>query len=324
MTGHPAERRNADRPRRDVETHSHPPAPPVAALRNHANAARSKAPPKPPTSSRSPTSASRSRSGKRPPTAAAGKPRSPKGFAVGGNPTPFVTSLEPATGSTNGRHLGDHHAAGTSPKPARCPSARSKPPPTKSCRRARSRPSPRHTRAGTVTVTVTTPKGTSGAGAALAVHLRRAAVAHRRSNPTKGPNRGARSSRSPGTQLELASEVKFGAVPAKASGCSRPTRSSPLPRRVPARSRSRSRRRSAITAPGSASQFTYVKTGLPPEVKKLSVKKGPASGGTQLTITGDLLHLRDRSELRPGAGGQLQDHLPDAKSPLSRRPTRRA
>ncbi len=138
---------------------------------------------------------------------------------------------------------------------------------------------------GTVTVTVTTPKGTSPAnrGSQFTYGVPPSLT---QIEPDEGPEQGGAVVTIKGTQLELASEVKFGAVAAESFGVQSSgtiiavappgTGTVAITVKTPF----------GVTSPGSASQFTYVKTGVPPEVKKLSVKKGPASGGTQLTITG--------------------------------------
>ena len=51
-------------------------------------------------------------------------------------------------------------------------------------------------------------------------------------------------------------------------------------------SASPSRPASAPPPPGGAEQYKYTATGPPPAVSKLSAKRGPAAGGTALTITG--------------------------------------
>ena len=140
-----------------------------------------------------------------------------EGLQVGGNPTPFVTSLEPSSGSVDGGTsviiVGGNFAEASAVSFGSAKAASSFEVLSSSEIKAIA---PEHA-SGTVTVTVTTPKGTSSAsgGSQFAYGI---PPRWPRSNPTKGPNREARSSSITGTQLELASEVKFGAVPAESFG----------------------------------------------------------------------------------------------------------
>ncbi len=207
-----------------------------------------------------------------------------EGLAVGGSPTPFITSLEPATGSVNGGTsviIGGGNFAEASAVSFGGVKAGSFEVLSASEIKA---VAPEHA-GGAVAVTVTTPKGTSVAGR-RSQFTYGAPPSLTEIEPDEGPEQGGAVVTITGTQLELASEVKFGAVPAESFGVQSSgtiiavappgTGTVAITVKTPF----------GITSPGSASQFTYVKTGLPPEVKKLSVKKGPASGGTQLTITG--------------------------------------
>ncbi len=208
-----------------------------------------------------------------------------EGLAVGGTPTPFVTSLEPATGSTAGGatitvmggNFGEASAVSFGAVAAGSYEVLS-PDEIRAVAPAQA--------AGTVSVTVTTPKGTSTADAASQFTYG-APPTLTSIEPDEGPEAGGTVVTITGTQLEQASEVKFGALTAESFGVqSSNTIIAVAPPGTTGTVAITVRTPFGLTTPGASSQFTYVKTGLPPEVKKLSVKKGPAAGGTQLTITG--------------------------------------
>ncbi|HUH80789.1 MAG TPA: IPT/TIG domain-containing protein [Solirubrobacteraceae bacterium] len=207
-----------------------------------------------------------------------------EGLQVGGTPTPFVTSLEPDTGSVDGGtsvlviggNLGDASAVSFGSTSASSYEMLS------SSEIRAVAPAQGN---GTVAVTVTTPKGTSGvtAGSQFTYGTPPTLTSI---DPDEGPEGGGSVVMITGTQLEQASEVKFGAVPAEGFGVQSSTTIIAVAPPGTGTVAVTVKTPFGQTTPGSASQFTYVETGIPPEIKKLSVKKGPASGGTELTITG--------------------------------------
>jgi alpha-tubulin suppressor-like RCC1 family protein len=208
-----------------------------------------------------------------------------EGLAVGGNPTPFVTSLEPETGSEAGGtsvvivggNFGEASAVKFGSVAAGSFEVLS-PGEIKAIAPAQA--------SGTVNVRVTTPKGTSGAN--LASEFTYGAPPSLTSiEPHEGPEGGGSVVTITGTQLEQAREVKFGATPAETYGVQSSTTIVAVAPPGTGTVAITVKTPFGQTTPGSASQFTYVKTGIPPEIKKLSVRKGPASGGTQVTITGN-------------------------------------
>ena len=208
-----------------------------------------------------------------------------EGLPVGGNPTPFVSSLEPATGPTTGAtpvlitggNFAEASAVSFGSTKATSYEVLS-PGEIRAVSPAQS--------SGTVTVTVTTPKGTSGVSSG-SQYTYGVAPTLTSIEPREGPQQGGTVVTITGTALADASEVKFGGVNAESFGVQS---SSTIVAVAPPGTGTVAitvKTPYGVTAPGSASQFTYVTTGVPPEVKKLSAKKGPASGGTELTITGE-------------------------------------
>ncbi len=207
-----------------------------------------------------------------------------EGLPVGGNPTPFITSLEPATGSLDGGAsviiVGGNFTEASAVSFGSVKATSFEPLSASEVRAV----APEHA-SGTVTVSVTTPKGTSGpSGGSQFSYGNPPSLTS--IEPDEGPEQGGTVVTITGTQLELASEVKFGAVQAESFGVQSPNTIIAVAPPGAGTVAITVKTPFGVTSPGAASQFTYVKTGLPPEVKKLSVKKGPASGGTQLTITG--------------------------------------
>ena len=232
-----------------------------------------------------------------------------EGLPVGGNPTPFITSLEPATGSVDGGTsviiVGGNLAEASAVSFGAVKASSFEPLSASEVRAV----APEHA-SGTVTVSVTTPKGTSGpSGGSQFTYGTPPSLTS--IEPDEGPEQGGAVVTITGTQLELASEVKFGAVQAESFGVQSPNTIIAVAPPGAGTVAITVKTPFGLTSPGAASQFTYVKTGLPPEVKKLSVKKGPASGGTQLTITGAFFTYATAVSFGQVAGGHLQSHLAD-------------
>ena len=212
------------------------------------------------------------------------EPAYSEGLAIGGNPTPFVSSLEPDTGSEAGGtsviivggNFGETSAVKFGSVGAGSYEVLS-PGEIKAV-------APAHA-SGTVNVTVATPKGTSGTTVGSQFTYGNPPTLSS-IEPDEGPEGGGSVVTITGTQLEQATEVKFGATPAESFGVQSSTLIIAVAPPGTGTVAVTVKTPFGQTNPGSASQFTYVKTGIPPEIKKLSVKKGPATGGTQLTITG--------------------------------------
>ena len=106
----------------------------------------------------------------------------------------------------------------------------------------------------------------------------------RKSSPREGPMAGGSAVTITGSELRRRQrgslrrrgrELVHGRLPGRQSPPRRPP--------APAPSTSRSRRPSGTSGAASADHFTYR---TPPTVTKLSAKRGPATGGTMVTITG--------------------------------------
>ncbi len=204
---------------------------------------------------------------------------------VGGPPTPFVSGLEPDTGPeeggtvvtiSGGNFTGAEavtfgstaatHVELVSPSTIRATSP-----------------------AGTesVYVTVITPEGTSAVNSHSQFTYGPPPQVTR-IEPKEGPEAGGTAVTITGTNLAEATGVRFGASSAQSFGVSQSGTS--LTAVSPAGTAGTVG--VTVTTPygtttaGAHEQFTYVHTGVVPVVKKLSAKKGPAAGGTLLTITG--------------------------------------
>jgi len=203
---------------------------------------------------------------------------------VGGTPVPVISALEPDTGPTEGGTVvtitGANFAGATSvtfgfaeatqmtivsPTTIRATS-----PPGSS---------------GTIDVTVTTPEGASVANShSKFTYGPPPTLTH--IEPKEGPEAGGATVTITGTNLGEATGVRFGASAAQSFGVQSSTSVTAV---APAGTGTAA---VTVTTPygtttaGAHSQFTYVHAGSVPTVKKLSAKKGPAAGGTLVTITG--------------------------------------
>jgi len=207
-----------------------------------------------------------------------------EGLPVGGNPTPFITHLEPESGSTGGGTsviiVGGNFAEASAVKFGSVAAGSFEvlsPSEIKASAPAQG--------SGTVTVTVTTPKGTSGVSRGSQFTYGDPPTLTS-IEPDEGPEGGGVVVTITGTQLEQAGEVKFGAVPAENFGVGSANMITAVAPPGTGTVSITVKTPFGQTTAGGPSQFTYVKTGVPPEIKKMSVKKGPASGGTEVTITG--------------------------------------
>jgi alpha-tubulin suppressor-like RCC1 family protein len=204
-----------------------------------------------------------------------------EGIPVGGTPVPFITAVEPNAGPTEGGtavtitggNFGEASSVKFGSTSASFEVASS------SKIKATAPPGA----GGTVTITVTTPNGTSKVDTASHFSYGTPPTLTQ-VEPKEGPEAGGTAVTIAGAHLEEATAVKFGGADAESFGAKS------------------SGEIIAITPPGtgtvavtvktpygstSAAQFTYVHTGVPPVIKKMSLKKGPAAGGTSIVITGE-------------------------------------
>ncbi len=139
--------------------------------------------------------------------------------------------------------------------------------------------------AGTVDVTVTTPEGTS----AVSAHSKftyGAPPQVTQIEPKEGSQGGGTTVTITGSNLGEATGVRFGASSAQSFGVQSSTSVTAVSPPGTGTVGVTVSTPYGTTTAGSPEQFTYIHTGAVPVVKKLSAKKGPASGGTLLTITG--------------------------------------
>jgi alpha-tubulin suppressor-like RCC1 family protein len=138
---------------------------------------------------------------------------------------------------------------------------------------------------GSVAVTVTTPEGTSEvtSGSHFKYGMPPATT---EVQPKEGSEEGGASIKITGSNLGEATAVRFGAGNAQSFGVQSSTSIIAV---APPGSGTVG---VTVTTPygsttaGSHEQFTYVPSGVAPVVKKRSAKKGPAAGGTAVTIIG--------------------------------------
>ena len=138
---------------------------------------------------------------------------------------------------------------------------------------------------GTVGVSVTTPGGTSLAGPA-SQYTYGPSPAVSAIAPAEGPSVGGAAIKITGSNLAEATAVRFGDSAARSFTV---TSASEITAIAPPGTGTVGvtvQTRFGTTTPGEHEHYTYTPTGPPPAVSKLSAKRGPAAGGTALTITG--------------------------------------
>ena len=221
---------------------------------------------------------------------------------VGGASVPFVTALEPATGPTEGGTvvtISGGNFAGTTAVAFGFAAATQfeivSPNMIKATAPAGS--------AGSVDVTVTTPEGTSAVNSHTGfTYGPPPQVTH--IEPKEGSETGGTTVTITGSNLGETTGVRFGASSAQSFGVQSSTSVTAV---SPAGTGTVGVTVSTpygTTTAGAHEQFSYVHVGAVPVVKKLSAKKGPAAGGTLLTITGSTF---------TGATGVLFGQTPAAK-----------
>jgi len=202
---------------------------------------------------------------------------------VGGALVPFVSALEPASGPNEGGTkvtIRGGNFAGTTAVAFGFAAATSFEIVSPTTIRATA---PEGTE--TVDVTVTSPEGTSAINSNTQfTYGPPPQVTH--IEPKEGPQGGGTTVTITGSNLGEATGVRFGASPAQSFGVQSSTSITAV---SPAGSGTVG---VTVTTPygtttaGPHEQFSYIHTGVLPVVKKLSAKKGPAAGGTLVTITG--------------------------------------
>ena len=138
---------------------------------------------------------------------------------------------------------------------------------------------------GTVAVTVTTGGETSAVGLA-SQYTYGSSPSASGIEPAEGPSAGGTAVKISGSNLAEATAVKFGETEAQGFTV---TSAGSITAIAPAGTGTVGvtvQTRFGTTAAGGAEQYKYTATGPPPAVSKLSAKRGPAAGGTALTITG--------------------------------------
>jgi IPT/TIG domain len=140
---------------------------------------------------------------------------------------------------------------------------------------------------GTVDVTVTTAAGTSAtsAGDRFTYVASEPAIDH--ISPEQSRARGGAKIHISGTNLTAASAVDFGETPASSFTVSPPNLITAVAPRGEGTVDIRVTTPEGTTATSPSDRFTYV--GKPPSVEHISPNKGPAAGGTTVTIDGSEL-----------------------------------
>src|SRR5208282_67218 len=137
---------------------------------------------------------------------------------------------------------------------------------------------------GTIDVTVTTPKGTSATGPDSQFTYGTPPT-FSALQPKEGSDEVGTTVTITGADLGEATAVRFGTADALSFGAQSSSKiiavSPPGTGTVPVTVETPF----GATSPDSGAQFAYGHTGIP-AVQKLSVKRGPAAGGTSVTITG--------------------------------------
>ncbi len=223
-----------------------------------------------------------------------------EGLPVGGAPVPFLTAISPASGPTEGATVvtitgGNLQEAQTVDFGFTAASS------FEIISPSRIRAVAPAASAGTVDITVTTPEGTSAVTSSARFSY---GVPPSVSGiePVEGPEAGGTAVTISGANLSEATAVKFGASDASSFGV---LSSSTITAVAPAGTGKVGVKvitPYGSTTPGGAEQFTYLHTGNPPVVAALSLKKGPAAGGTSVTISGHYFTSATRVLFGPVAG----------------------
>jgi hypothetical protein len=204
---------------------------------------------------------------------------------VGGAPAPFITAISPASGpneggtvvTITGGNLEEAEAVDFGFSAARSFEILSP---------GRIRAvAPSIGGAGTADITVTTPEGTSAVTSAARFGYGPPPSVSG-IEPVEGPEAGGTSVTIRGSNLGETTAVKFGGSDARSFGV---LSASTITAVAPAGS---GKVGVAVitpygsTTPGAGEQYTYLHTGNAPVVSGLSLKKGPAGGGTSVIISG--------------------------------------
>ncbi len=104
--------------------------------------------------------------------------------------------------------------------------------------------------------------------------------------PAEGPSVGGTAVKITGSNLAEATAVKFGETEAQSFTVTSATTITAIAPAGTGTVGVTVQTRFGTTTAGGAEQYKYTATGPPPAVSKLSAKRGPAAGGTALTITG--------------------------------------
>ncbi len=138
---------------------------------------------------------------------------------------------------------------------------------------------------GTVDVTVTTSGGTSSAGPA-SQYTYGPSPSVSAIVPAEGPSVGGTAVKIAGSNLAEVVAVKFGESDAQSLTAVSPSSITAIAPAGTGTVGVTVQTRFGTTTPGQHEQYSYTATGPPPAVSKLSAKRGPAAGGTRLTISG--------------------------------------
>ena len=223
--------------------------------------------------------------------------------AVGGPPIPYITSVAPATGPVEGgtvvtikggnlEHLITLDFGSTPASEVRSDTATT----IKAVVPAGA--------IGTVNVTVTTPEGMSTVDSAS--HFTYGTPPSVTSiSPSEGPDAGGTMVTITGADLEEATAVKFGASNAQSFGVQ------PGGTILAVAPPGSGTVGVTVTTPygtssvGAGDHYSWVRTGAPPSIAKLSMKKGPAMGGTTLTVSGSGFFEASAVDFGPGNAASI-------------------
>ncbi len=147
--------------------------------------------------------------------------------------------------------------------------------------------SPSH-QPGQVDVTVTTAGGTSATTAADRFTYQSPPPQVTMISPTSGPAAGGTPVTVTGTNLNGATAVDFGTVPASGFSCTSTSCSVSSPSHQPGQVDVTVTTAGGTSATTAADRFTYQSP--PPQVTMISPTSGPAAGGTPVTVTGTNLN----------------------------------
>ena len=225
-----------------------------------------------------------SRSGKRPRTPAGSGPPCPNRSRSGAPPVPFVSGLEPDTGPTEGGTsvlISGGNFQGTTAVSFGFTEATSFEIVSPSMIRAIAPAGS----SGSVDVTVTNPDGTSAVNShAEFTYGPAPQVTH--IEPKEGPEGGGTTVTITGSNLGEATGVRFGPASAQSFGVQSSTSLTAVSAAGTGTVGVTVSTPYGTTTAGAHEQFTYLHTGAVPVVHKLTAKKGPATGGTVVTIEG--------------------------------------